>query len=73
MPCFSVDFNVPMKEGRITNNQRIVAALETIRSVLEKGAKAVILMSHLGRPNGNKNQKYTLAPVAEEVRKLLGK
>ncbi len=73
MPCFSVDFNVPMKEGRITNNQRIVAALETTRSALEKGAKAVILMSHLGRPEGQRNQKYTLAPVAEEVGKLLGK
>ncbi len=73
VPCFSVDFNVPMKEGRITNNQRIVAALETIKSALEKGAKAVILMSHLGRPDGQSNQKYTLAPVAEEVRKLLGK
>uniref|UniRef100_A0A8D8QGF3 Phosphoglycerate kinase n=1 Tax=Cacopsylla melanoneura TaxID=428564 RepID=A0A8D8QGF3_9HEMI len=43
-----VDFNVPMKDGKITNNQRIVAALGTIKYVLDKGAKSVVLMSHLG-------------------------
>ncbi|XP_003741655.1 phosphoglycerate kinase [Galendromus occidentalis] len=68
-----VDFNVPIKEGKITNNQRIVAALPTIKHCLEKGAKAVILMSHLGRPDGNVNAKYSLAPVAEELKKLLSK
>ncbi|THD26639.1 Phosphoglycerate kinase [Fasciola gigantica] len=68
-----VDFNVPMKDGKITNNQRIVAALPTIKYALEKGAKSVVLMSHLGRPDGNKVDKYSLKPVAEEVSKLLGK
>lgn len=68
-----VDFNVPIKDGKITNNQRIVAALPTVKHCLEKGAKAVILMSHLGRPDGNVNEKYSLAPVAEELKKLLGK
>lgn len=68
-----VDFNVPMKEGKITNNQRIVAALDSVKFALEKGAKSVVLMSHLGRPDGNVNMKYTLAPVAEELKKLLGK
>lgn len=68
-----VDFNVPLKEGVITNNQRIVAALESIRYAVEKGAKSVVLMSHLGRPDGQKNLKYTLKPVAEELKKLLNR
>lgn len=66
-----MDFNVPLKEGVITNNQRIVAALDTIKYALEKGAKSVVLVSHLGRPDGLKNLKYTLKPVAAELQKLL--
>jgi len=66
-----VDFNVPMKDGKITNNQRITAALPTIQHCLKNGAKAVILMSHLGRPDGQKMEKYSLRPVAVEVGKLL--
>ncbi|XP_037277232.2 phosphoglycerate kinase isoform X1 [Rhipicephalus microplus] len=67
-----VDFNVPQdSDGKITNNQRIVAALDTIKYVLDKGAKSLVLMSHLGRPDGHVNMKFTLAPVAEEVRRLL--
>lgn len=69
-----VDFNVPQdKEGNITNTQRIVAALPTIRMALEKGAKSVVLMSHLGRPDGQKNQKLTLKPVATKLGELLSK
>lgn len=68
-----VDFNVPLDGKTITNNQRIVAALPTINYVLEHKPKAVILASHLGRPNGEVNDKYSLAPVAEELSKLLGK
>ncbi|KAH8916623.1 phosphoglycerate kinase-like protein [Atractiella rhizophila] len=68
-----VDFNVPLKEGKITNNARIVAALPTIKYALEHGAKSLILMSHLGRPNGSPNKKYSLAPVKDELSKLLGK
>uniref|UniRef100_A0A0K8TTK7 Phosphoglycerate kinase n=1 Tax=Tabanus bromius TaxID=304241 RepID=A0A0K8TTK7_TABBR len=68
-----VDFNVPIKEGKITSNQRIVAALDTVKYALDKGAKSVVLMSHLGRPDGNKNLKYTLAPVADELKRLLNK
>lgn len=68
-----VDFNVPMKNGVITNNQRIVAALPTIQYALEKGAKSVVLMSHLGRPDGKVVEKYSLKPVAEAVKQLLGK
>jgi phosphoglycerate kinase len=68
-----VDFNVPQDKttGAITNNQRIVAALPTIQFALEQGA-AVILMSHLGRPDGEKIAKFSLKPVADELAKLLG-
>ncbi len=69
-----VDFNVPQdkKTGAITNTQRIVAALPTIKYALEKGA-SVVLMSHLGRPDGQKIEKFSLRPVAAELEKLLGK
>ncbi|CAN3358095.1 phosphoglycerate kinase [Diutina catenulata] len=66
-----VDFNVPLDGKTITNNQRIVAALPTIKYVLEKKPKCVILASHLGRPNGQANDKYSLSPVADELKKLL--
>src|ERR1700733_4222215 len=69
-----VDFNVPQdkKTGAITNNQRIAAALPTIRYALEQGA-SVILMSHLGRPDGQRIEKFSLKPVADELSKLLGR
>lgn len=69
-----VDFNVPQDKatGAITNNQRIVAALPTIRYVLDHGG-SVVLMSHLGRPNGARVEKFTLKPVAAELEKLLGR
>lgn len=66
------DFNVPMDEnGCITDDKRIKAALPTIKYLLENGA-AVILMSHLGRPKGEFNPKYTLKPVAKRLSELLG-
>ncbi|TFK25005.1 phosphoglycerate kinase [Coprinopsis marcescibilis] len=68
-----VDFNVPIQDSKITNPARIVAALPTIKYALDNGAKAVILMSHLGRPDGKVNEKYSLKPVAAELEKLLGK
>lgn len=68
-----MDFNVPLKDGKITNNQRIVAALDTINYALEKKAKSVVLMSHLGRPDGTPNPKYTLKPVANELKGLLNR
>jgi len=69
------DFNVPQdkKTGDITNNARIVAALPSIKYCLEKKAKSVVLCSHLGRPDGNRNMKFTLAPVAAELKTLLGR
>jgi phosphoglycerate kinase len=68
-----VDFNVPLEGDKITNNQRIVGALPTIKYAIDNGAKAVILMSHLGRPDGKPNSKYSLKPVVAELEKLLGK
>ena len=67
------DFNVPQDEnGGITDNRRIVAALPTINYLLEHNAK-IILCSHLGRPKGEVNLKYSLKPVADELSKLLDK
>ncbi|KAG6813104.1 hypothetical protein H0H92_013958 [Tricholoma furcatifolium] len=69
-----VDFNVPQKpDGTITNPARIVAALPTIKYALENGASVVILMSHLGRPDGQVNKKYSLEPVAVELDKQIKK
>lgn len=67
-----VDFNVPLDASKkVTNPQRIVGAVPTIKYAIEHGAKAVILMSHLGRPDGKRNDKYSLAPVVPELEKLL--
>jgi phosphoglycerate kinase len=67
-----VDFNVPLNEkNEITDDTRIVQSLRTIRSVIERGGKS-ILASHLGRPKGKRDPKYSLAPVAERLSKLLG-
>uniref|UniRef100_A0A8C7ZTE6 Phosphoglycerate kinase n=1 Tax=Oryzias sinensis TaxID=183150 RepID=A0A8C7ZTE6_9TELE len=69
-----VDFNVPMKDRQITNNQRIKAAVPSIQHCLDHGAKSVVLMSHLGRPDGNPMpEKYSLKPVAAELKSLLGR
>ena len=66
------DFNVPIKDGRITSDKRIVEALPTIKYLLDHGAK-VILCSHMGKPKGEVNPKYSLAPVAAKLSELLGK
>jgi len=68
-----VDFNVPFdkESGKISNDQRIVAALPTIEYALDAGAKSVVLMSHLGRPQGAPVEKLSLKPVAECLKKLL--
>lgn len=69
-----VDFNVPLDaEKKVTNNQRIAGAVPTIKYAIENGSKAVILMSHLGRPDGSVQEKYSLRPVVPELEKLLGK
>lgn len=65
------DFNVPLKDGVITNDKRIVAALPTIKYLMENGAK-VILCSHLGRPKGEYKPEFSLAPVAKKLSEYLG-
>ena len=66
------DFNVPLKDGVITNDNRITAALPTIKKLIENGGK-VILCSHLGKPKNGPEDKFSLAPVAARLSELLGK
>jgi len=65
------DFNVPLQEGKITNLQRITATLPTIQYALDHGAKSVVLMSHLGRPDGRVMEDQSLSPVAKALQELL--
>lgn len=67
-----VDFNVPVEAGQISDDRRITQALPTIKSVIERGGR-LILMSHLGRPKGGPEAKYSLKPTVDRLSQLLGK
>lgn len=68
-----VDFNVPLKDGIITDDTRIKAALPTLNYILEQEGASLIIMTHLGRPKGEKKPEFSLKPVAEALQNLLGK
>ena len=65
------DFNVPLKDGKITDDGRIRAALPTLKALVDAKAK-VVVMAHLGRPKGQVNPEFSLAPVAKRLGELLG-
>ncbi|KAJ5074071.1 phosphoglycerate kinase [Anaeramoeba ignava] len=67
-----VDFNVPLKDGKVDDAQRIIVTIPTIKKVFEKDAHSLVLMSHLGRPNGQKKPELSLKPVAEKLKELMG-
>ncbi len=68
-----VDYNVPMKDGKIMDDLRVRASLPTLEYLLKAGAKKIILISHLGRPEGKMNLEFSLSPVADALRNLLPK
>jgi len=68
-----VDFNVPVKDGVISDATRIKSTIPTIKYAMDQGAKSIVLMSHLGRPDGTAQEKYSMKPVASKLEELLGK
>ena len=68
-----VDYNVPIENGEVADNTRVAATVPTINRLFERGAHSVVLMSHLGRPDGQRNEKYSLRPVAPVLGKLLNR
>ncbi len=68
-----VDFNVPVKEGKVTDATRILAALPTINYILDQPGTSLVVMSHFGRPKGKKNPDFSMAPVGKKFEELLGR
>lgn len=67
------DFNAPLKDGHVSDPSRIVSTIPTINYCLDNGAKSVVLMSHLGRPNGQRNEKFSLKPVVSVLEDAMRK
>ena len=67
-----VDYNVPIENGQVADNTRVAATVPTIKRLLELGAHSIVLMSHLGRPDGQRVEKFSLRPVAPVLKELLG-
>jgi len=68
-----VDFNVPLKEGTVTDDTRIKSVLPTVRYILDQKGTSLVVMSHLGRPKGKKDPAFSMAPVAKRFQELLGR
>lgn len=68
-----VDFNVPVKDGKVTDATRILAALPTINYILQQPGTSLVVMSHFGRPKGKKNPDFSMAPVGKKFEELLGR
>jgi phosphoglycerate kinase len=68
-----VDYNVPIENGEVADSTRILATVPTILRLFERGVYSIVLMSHLGRPDGNRIEKYSLRPVAQVLSKLVGR
>jgi phosphoglycerate kinase len=68
-----VDYNVPIENGEVADNTRVAATVPTINRLFERGVHSIVLMSHMGRPDGQRNEKYTLRPVAPVLGKLLNR
>ena len=68
-----VDFNVPLKDGKVTDATRIIAALPTINYILEQPGTSLVVMSHFGRPKGKKNPDFSMVPVGKKFEELLGR
>ncbi|MDD4762576.1 MAG: phosphoglycerate kinase, partial [Sphaerochaetaceae bacterium] len=68
-----VDFNVPLKDGVVTDDTRIVGALPTVRHILEQKGTSLVVMSHFGRPKGKKDPAFSMAPIAKKFGELLGR
>ena len=68
-----VDFNVPLKDGNVKDPTRIASTIPTIKKILGENCKSLVLASHLGRPDGKVNPKFTMEPLIPTVEQLLGK
>ena len=67
------DLNVPIQDGKVMNDSRLRKSVPTIKAILDKKPHQIMIISHLGRPEGEYSPKFSLKPIAERLQKLLGK